>query len=166
MFKLLVIVALISITALTNADDSNWVSGNIHVPLDSARIRTAVFVNSYTYAGPPAGQWTTIDATDIGVPSSAKAVFLGGILIITHGTNYATCSLTLTMRNAGSMLLSGNYQAQSVEAHVGGGQRSTMAQWVPLNRGKFEIYWSRSTAGQWPLDCAYGMNLTVQAYVD
>jgi hypothetical protein len=55
--------------------------------------------------------------------------------------------------------------AQTVEAHVGGGQRSTMAAWVPVRSGEIEWCWFRNTAGNWPDNPAYGVNLFLQAWV-
>lgn len=126
----------------------------------------AIFVNSYTGAGASAGSWHLLDVTTLGIPITAKAVFLVGILIITHGITDVLCDLSLALRAYGDPLNPGNYIGQTIERWVGGGQRSTMSSWVPVKQGKFEYYWSRSTFDQWPTSCAYGINLSAQAYID
>lgn len=30
--------------------------------------------------------------------------------------------------------------------------------------GKFEFRWDRNTFGQWPQECSYGVNLSLQAW--
>lgn len=123
-----------------------------------------IFINSYTYTGPSPGGWIQIDLKPYGVTADAKAAFLGGILIITHGTSQQTCDLTVSLRAPGSTLAAGNYVGQTVESHVGGGQRSNMSAWVPLVNGIFEFQWNRNTFGQWPQECSYGINLSLQAW--
>lgn len=132
---------------------------------DNSKDPMVLFCNSYTGAGPAAGVWTAVDLTAFGVPRDAHAVFLSGILIITHGTTQETADLTVSLRAPGSALPISAYLGQSVEAHVGGGQRSTMSAWVPCVDGSIEWAWQRSTQGQWPTNCAYGVNMSLQAYV-
>lgn len=152
---------VISVTA-----QAGWVTGSVHVRDDNSKTPIALFVNSYTGVGPVANQWHQIDVTTFDVPATAKSVFLSGLLIITHGTSIATCDLTFSSRAPGDSLLAGNYITQTIEASTGNGQRSAMAIWTPVKDGKIEIYWGRNTGGQYPTDCAYGINLSAQAYIE
>ncbi len=127
---------------------------------------SAVFMNSYTGNGTaefPENEWSTVDVAAL-VPAGTKAVFLSGILIITHGSVEETCDLTLAYRTAGETA-DHAYSAQSVETMVAGGQRTPHSTWVAVRDGKFQIKWRRSTQGQWPDHCAYGINLSLVAYV-
>lgn len=124
---------------------------------------TAIFVNSYAGLGPPAGQWTEVDLTPHGVPPDAQAAFVSGLLLVTHGTTPQICDLTIYFRKPGDTA-EPNYVGQAIEAHVSGGQRSGFAAWVALLGGKFQYKWGRNTFGQWPSECAYGVNLRLQAY--
>lgn len=132
---------------------------------DNSKTPNCIFVNTYTGTGPAPGVWHEIDVTLLGVPEDAKAVFLSGILIITHGTTVETGNLTVSLRRYGDTLNPGNYIGQSIECAVGSGQRSNMSSWVPLNGGRFEFQWNRGTQGQWPEHCSYGINLALQQYV-
>lgn len=116
--------------------------------------------------GPQAmDQWHTVDLTAAGIPADAKAAFLSGMLIITHGTTVETADIHLTFREHGDASADvTKYIAQSCEAHVGGGQRSTMATWVPLKDGKFDFSYHIATPGAWPTNSAYGINLSVQMW--
>lgn len=143
-----------------------WVQGNTFgVRDDNTTAVNAIFVNSHTGYGGVDREWHEVNVVPLGVPADAKAVFLAGILIITHGTTEETADLTIALRAKGDALNPGNYIGQTTEPHVGGGQRSNMAAWVPLRDGKFEYYWTRSTQGQWPANSSYGINLSLQAYV-
>lgn len=145
---------------------ADWVEGSIAgVRNDNSKAPIAVFVNSYTPAGPGAGQWVSIDTAPMGIPADAKAVFLSGVLIITHGTTQQTCDLQVSLRAPGDQLNAGNYIGQTIEASVGNGMRSNMSSWVPVKNGHFEFWWYRSTYGQWPSECAYGINLSLQQYI-
>lgn len=157
----ILIVALFPLLA-----HAGWVSGTLHVRDDNSVTPNAVFINSYTPVGPAAGAWVTIDVSSLGIPPTAKSVFLSGILIVTHGTNSVTCDLTISFRAPGNSMTAGNYIGQAIEAAVGGGQRSTMSTWAPVKDGKIEFQWNRNTFANWPTDCAYGINLSAQAYVD
>lgn len=139
-------------------------STSIFINPDNTKRPAVVFVNSYTASGPVAAYWATIDLKPYGVPADAKAAFLSGILIITHGSNVVTCDLSVALRAPGSQLDPGNYIGQTIEAKPENGMRSNMASWVPLVNGTFEMQWNRSTQGQWPTDCAYGINLSLQAW--
>lgn len=145
---------------------ADWAEGSTFgVRTDNTKTPTAVFLNSYTGVGVPSGQWQTIDVSTLGIPADAKAVFLSGILIITHGSVTQTCDLQVSLRGYGDNLAANNYIGQAVETHIGGGQRSTMSAFVPVIDGKFQFLWTRSTFGQWPGECAYGVNLSAQGYV-
>jgi len=146
---------------------ASWTEGTtVGVRTDGTTLVNAIFINSYTGSGPAAGSWNVVDATSFGIPSDAKSIFLSGILIITHGSTSQTCDISIAFRAYGNTTqTAGNYIGQSVEAHIGGGQRSTMSTFVPLNEGKFEFIWNRNTTGQWPSECAYGINLSAQSYI-
>lgn len=106
----------------------------------------------------------TVDLTPLGVAEDAKVAFLSGILIITHGSASETGDVRVTMAAHGDPLDVSKYIGQTVEAQVGGGQRSNMATWVPLNAGKFDFSFQANTTGVWPANCGYGINLTLQAW--
>lgn len=139
-------------------------STEMYTSQDNSKGPIPVFVNSVAPIGPAAGQWVQVDLKPLGVEANAKSAFLSGLLIITHGSAPQACDLTVSMRAPGSPLAAGNYLGQTVEAHIGGGQRSGFASWVPLVNGVFEFQWNRSTFGQWPTECAYGINLSLQAW--
>lgn len=125
-----------------------------------------VFLNSYTGEGLatfPENEWTTVDVTGI-IPDGAKAIYLSGLLIITHGTSEETCDLTVAYRDQGETE-EYPYIAQTVETAVGGGERTPHSIWVAVHDGKFQIKWRRSTTGKWPENCAYGINLKLVGYL-
>lgn len=125
----------------------------------------AIFVNNYSGGTPPAGVWHTVDVSSLGLPADVKWVALGGLLIITHGTIQQQCNLTLTTRAFGDTLDAGEYNAQAIEPHLGGGQRSTFFTIVPVRDGRFEWQWRADMAAYtWPNYCAYGINLSIEAY--
>lgn len=140
---------------------------HIGVTDDNSKHPTAVFVNSYTGVGPAAGVWTAIDLTQYGVPADAKSAFLSGLLIITGGSTPQNPDLHLALRAPGSVLSSADYLGQAVAVGAGDGIRSGFASWVPLVNGQFEMQWNRvdGTTAQWPVGAAYGINLSLQAYV-
>lgn len=165
MKKLLTVFVLAFICSLGFAQAIPWAkSSEFYTNPDNSKGPIAVFINSQTPAGPAAGQWVQIDLKPYGVAADAKAAFLSGLLIITHGTSQQSCDAYVALRAPGSTLAAGNYIGQVVEAHVGGGQRSGMASWVPLSNGVFEFQWNRNTFGLWPAECAYGINLSLQAW--
>lgn len=134
--------------------------------IDGGAPRTAIFVNTYTGLGGTADTWQRIDLKPHGVPADAKAVQLTGILIVTHGQQPETADLSVAFRRPGvDAVTCANYVGQTVEAHVGGGQRTNLMTWVPVVDGAVEFCYRRSTQGQWPGNSAYGVNLFVQAWV-
>ncbi len=147
------------------ANCGEWVTGQVYVRDDHPKAPIAIFINSYTSYGPMNGSWQQLNVSALGIPSEAKAVFLSGLLIITHGTMAESCDLTISFRAPGNDLDAGNYMGQTVETAIGGGQRSTMATWTPIKDGKIEFQWNRSTFGQWPTSCSYGINLSAQSFL-
>lgn len=134
--------------------------------VDAGASRTAIFVNTHTGMGGQPNTWQRVDLKPFGVPADAMAVQVTGFLIITHGSTPETADLSVALRRPGAEAVScANYQGQTVEAHVGGGQRSNMSTWVPVANGELEFCYRRSTQGQWPTSSAYGVNLSVQAWV-
>jgi hypothetical protein len=155
-------------TACTSiAANAQWIEGNtIGVRADNTKTPVAIFINTYTGVGPVQKQWHRLSTTAMGIPADAKSVFLSGLLIITHGTNSEICDLNVSFKAPGDDMVSAASIGQTVEAHIGGGQRSNMATWVPIKNGEIEFYWWHTTPnGTWPDYCAYGINLNAQAYV-
>lgn len=117
------------------------------------------------------GVWHTIDLGPFGVPSDASAAFLSGLLIITGGSTAEIADLRVVFRRPGDTTSCAKYMGQaSFQTNnvngqaIVGGQRSTMATWVPLADGKFELCYQLSTTGSWPTNPSYGINLSVQAW--
>jgi len=160
--KALILAALLSISIPVAS--AEFYEGTHGVVQGSPRAADFIFINSYTGAGQAAGQWNTLYVGDI-VPADVKAIYLSGLLIITHGTSQETCDIYTSFRALGNDTPSGFHSGQTIEAHIGGGQRSNTALWVPVTDGYIEFYWYRSTGGNWPTNCAYGVNLAIQAYV-
>jgi hypothetical protein len=101
--------------------------------------------------------WNTID---LPVPPDTNAAFLAGLLVITHPTYWdVICEIRGTFRAPGSNSHEDNYQIQTLEAHRGGGVRSTVALWVPVS-GQQTQFFFRATPG-----CPSLINLSLQAYV-
>lgn len=163
MVKFFVGLVFVAFSITSNAQ---WVEGStIGVRADNPKTPVAIFINSYTGAGPVEGVWHRLTVAEAGIPADAKSVFLSGQLLITHGANAGLCDLNVSFRAPGDPMV---YQAsigQTIEAHQGGGQRSNMATWVPIKNGEIEFYWWRNTSGNWPSECAYGVNLNAQAYI-
>ncbi len=153
-------------------DPTKWASAQ-EILTPTGPPPTAIFINTYNGYGvtiPWNGYiygknaWTTVDLTPH-IPADAKAVFLQGILIITHGANVETADLTINLRPPSSPEAGANYEGQTIEAMVGGGQRSSFAAWVSVENGKFQFWWNATTSpGNWPDWSSYGVNLTVQAF--
>lgn len=119
-----------------------------------------------TWGTPAAGVWHRVDLKKYGVAADAKAAFLSGMLIITHGTTVETADMTLTARSPGDNASDCNkYLGQAIEASVGNGIRSNASFWVPLVNGEFDWCWKPSTGGVWPTNSAYGGNFSLLAWV-
>jgi hypothetical protein len=154
----------------------SWTEGSkIGVVTDNPEAYLAIFVNSTNAeATPPAGEWIPLNVTQFGIPADAKAVYIGGTLIITHGKKPQTCDLTVAFARPGSATVTGNYIFQAIEAETEGGQRSTAGAWVPVVDGVTEWQWGRGdtqtqypkgVVGAYPAECSYGINLSIQAYI-
>ena len=125
-----------------------------------------IFVNSHTGEGLkkfPENEWATVDVSGI-IPPATKAVYLSGLLIITHGKASEVCDLTLAYRNYEDGT-DYTYVAQTIATELNGGQRTPHSIWIPVREGNFEMKWRRSTVGDWPEHCAYGINLNLVAYL-
>ncbi len=175
LFLSLVCAALSGPLAYAQNESGFRVVREIAIRTDSAASRGDLFVNTYTGATVPdgcvAGHWCRVMVSSYGLPEDTKAIFVSGILIITHGMKSETADLQVGFRAAGdnndpAKVVPGGvwYSAQSVEAAIGNGQRSTMASWIPVRNGAFEFKWTRSTSGSWPESSSYGINLTFQAF--
>lgn len=134
---------------------------------DNSKAPIGYFVNSYTVTGPAANVWTDIDVTQFGVPATAKEVLLSGVLIISGGSTFQTCDLLISARAPGSTWNPANYIDQVINVGSGNGQRAPMSTMAPVVNGKIELWWNRidTDATQWPEGCAYGVNLSIQAYL-
>lgn len=115
--------------------------------------------------------WHTVDLAAFGVPSDAVAAYLSGMLVITGGTTPEIANITIGFRRPGDTTSCGKYlgqatfQTNSVAGQsIIGGQRTNMATWVPLSNGKLEFCYSLSTAGAWPDNPSYAINLSIQAW--
>lgn len=157
----LLLASLLSITA-----SAQWVEGNtVGVRADNSKAPNAIFLNSATPTGPAENVWHRIPVSRLDIPSDALSVFLSGMLIITHGNYSQTCDLHITFRAPGNDMVAGNYIGQTIETAIGSGQRSNMSTWTPVVNGEIEFQWNRNTYGPYPNECAYGINLSAQAYV-
>jgi hypothetical protein len=156
-------------------------SSVIGIGADNAKRPLAVFVRwdglgTVPNQAIPARQWVTIDLSNgpqwivngddrtyqPNIPRDTVAVFLSGILVITHPSvpgQAVICDLTANFRAPGSSLPYDSYQMQTIEASAGNGVRSNAAVWVPVKDRKFEMYWS-FTEG-----CPSLINLSLQAYL-
>ena len=110
------------------------------------------------------GEWVRVDLKPFGVSADAKAAFLAGLLIITHGTESEISDLHITFKAPSATGNCAKYIGQAIEAHIGGGQRSSMATWVPLEDGLFDWCYTVGTDGACPTNPAYGVNLSPQAW--
>ena len=109
--------------------------------------------------------WHRDDLKPLGVPADAKAAFLSGMLIITHGTAAGTANVQMTARKVGDNNSDqSKYLMQTIEAHVGGGQRSNASFWVALSNGEFEFSYSHNQTVPWPTGSAIGANFSLQAW--
>lgn len=119
-----------------------------------------------TWGKPASGVWHRTDLKPFGVASDAKAAYLSGMVIITHGETSEVAEIRLTARRPGDNASDCNkYLGQAVEAHINGGIRSGLSFWVPLVNGEFEWCWTPSTGGVWPTNSAYGANMSLLAWV-
>lgn len=170
MKKIIAILVVLLLPVLSLAQFREY--NTIGIATDNSKEPIAVFFNTYTGECNPQSlcadsEWVDVDVSDV-IPEDAGAIFLSGLLIITHGITNETCHMTISFRAPSSDFEEsqyGSYLGQVVEAHIGGGQRSGFSSWVPIEHGIFQMKWARNTYSQWPHSCAYGINLTLQAYV-
>lgn len=108
--------------------------------------------------------WCVADLTLYGVPADATFAFLSGILLITNPIGQSA-NFTITFRRPGWPGNCAKYIGQVVNANnPGGGERSGMALWVPIENGKVEYCFEYTGPIGWPDAAAYGVNLTVQGW--
>lgn len=171
--SLFLFISLFSITSLA------WVeSSSFGVPLNNAKRPIGLLVR-YDGVGTipaisiPADTWVTVDLANgpnwyvngdqttfqPNLPEDTKAIFLSGLLIITHPGGSVTCDLWANFRAPGSSLPYNSYQVQTIEAISGSGIRSNAAVWVPVVNRRFEVYWHYTPR------CPSMINLSLQAYV-
>jgi hypothetical protein len=143
-----------------------WQEGMVRVPSRAWDTPQVVFVNTYAWpASPEPACWHELSMAQLGFPASTKAILVAGILIITHGYAEEIGNMTLTFREYGGTRTPGNYQMQVCAPKVGDGPRVPGFCVVPVAEGRCEFWWNRSTKGEWPEHCSYGINLTAQLYV-
>jgi hypothetical protein len=145
-------------------------STEIYTDKRSSKHPIAIFMNSMNAANfiPPniggQNQWHRIDLKPLGVSADAKSAFLCGLLVITHGTNPQEGQVTCSFKSPSSTMHHANYMGQSIESHIGGGQRSNIATWCPLENGEFDFSYNWIGDGLWSANCSYGINLSLQAW--
>lgn len=164
------IVGFMAALLVTVPASAGWVEGSvIGVRDDNSKHPIALFINTYTGHGMeefPPDTWGRLDVTQFGVPEDALAISLSGLLIITHGVNSQICDVHIAFRAPGNDLHPGSYLGQTIEAVITSGQRSNMQTWVPVKDGAIELNWhGAGLPATWPSYCAYGINLSLQAYV-
>jgi hypothetical protein len=143
-----------------------WQQGIACVPGTASDTPQVVFVNTYAWPASPApGCWHEFSMAQLGFPDTAKAILVAGILIITHGYAEEIGNMTMTFREYGGTRTLGNYQMQVCAPKIGDGPRVPGFCIVPVAEGRCEFQWNRSTTGEWPAHCSYGINLTAQLYV-
>jgi hypothetical protein len=154
----------------TEPNPSTFVEGTvIGIAKDHPKQHNVVFINTTdpdTVKTWPPNRWNVVDCSRI-VPDGTKAVALSSLLIITHGKNAGIANLTVAVRRHGSTIdNSRNYHTQTVEAHTGGGQRTSDTIWVALSPDRrFEVFWSRSDEPPYPDGSAYGVNMNLFGYL-
>jgi hypothetical protein len=130
---------------------SNWKRANEVYVRDGQGSPTIVFSGDGTSAPPlhyPPRQWNIVDLKPFGVPADAAWAMISANVIITDQNVYID-TLTMTVRNRGSVLGSGNYQLQAMSVFEGGGARGRQGPvTVTLVDGTFEMYWEALVAGQ------------------
>jgi len=140
-------------------------AGSVGFVAHSPGQHPVIIVNTASNLSPEItpGDWHTIDlSTDL--PADTQAVFLSGILIITHGSTPEVCNMYISLREGG-----GQYgtdpTGQVVKQSIGDGARQNYFELVPVNDGKIDLLWSRSTEGEWPEHCSYGFNFKLVGYL-
>lgn len=124
-----------------------------------------IFLNTYTGDGLTQfinGEWCDVDVSTY-VPADAVAVYIVGLLIISHGTTIETADMTLAFRTTREY----DYGAlmQCTETQVNSGQREPAGTWVALDDSKkFQVKWVRNTGDPYPLHSSFGVNLSLVAY--
>lgn len=149
-----------------------WLKASeVYFTTSAARLysNNVVYVGTHlgedNYGTQGADQWHLVDLKPYGVSSDAISAFLSGVLIITHGITPETADMRIVFRRPGDLSCSTEAMiGQVIEGAIGGGQRSTMATWVPLEDGCFAYSYSLSTPGDWPVNSGYGVNLSLQAW--
>ena len=169
MLKTLTALLLSSTIAYGQTTPVWQVSTKTYTSPKNPKALAPIFLNTYTKVAIPASAtqkntWYQVDLKPMGVSATAKWAFLSGLLIVTHGTSEQSCNLTVSFRGVGDTLTVENYLGQVIEPHLGGGQRSGLASYVPLKNGVFEYAYNYDGDGAWPASCAYGVNLSLQAW--
>jgi hypothetical protein len=166
------ITELYVVTSQMRQYGSGGVSVNCGQPANHPNPCNAVYVQTHLPAGQNEGPQTsgvpiTVDLTPY-LPSGvtdAKAAFLGGILVLTHGSMQETADVWVTFApDDGSPMNCTKPLHQAIEAAVGGGQRSSSSSWVALTNNKFRFCYTVPAKPAWPTGASYGINLSLQAW--
>lgn len=152
-------------------DCSKWLKlDKFHIPAEAPTQYEVLWFNSYAPGTErPSGLlehgvWHVIDLSHL-LPATARAVYLSGQLIVTHGSLSETANMRVWYRKHG---VDGyddqwDYFHQCVE--VVHGQRSPAGVWIPLSDDqKFEVCWNRSNTYQYPTYSAYGIRMFIGAW--
>lgn len=165
------VLAAQPLSALADDIAPQWTRmSEFYVRNDASVTRGDIFVNTHTGKHVPedcvAGKWCTVEIGRFGLPADAKAVFLAGLLIITHGESAETADLNIAFRpySTEDSPADEGYIGQATETVPAGGVRSGLASWVAVRDGKFQFKYGKSTEGDWPAHSSYGLNLTIQAW--
>lgn len=162
-FLPLLISMLLTISSFTEYQEGKIVGVVAHSPNQN----WVVQLNSYTEGGMalyPADEWHTVDVSGF-APLDTKAVFVEAILIITHGQTQESCSNLLYLRNYNDTVADMSPVGYATAQLLGTGARQNYSGFVPITDGKFDFKWERSTIGEWPEHCSYGLAIKISAYI-
>ena len=157
---------IILIMLLTIASFADYIEGSVIGVPSKSNVQDApvIFMNTVTPTGATVNTWTKIDLTGI-VPTGTKAVRLDGNLLITHGTTAEIADLMVHFRKTGETY-NYSYNMQVIEASTGDGQRSIGGLWIALDDNLcFDYKWNVPYLGTYPSYSAYGINLSLTAYL-
>lgn len=122
-------------------------------------------------APPPPGVWIDADLRPSGLPETAVAVDLRGILIITDGANTDDASIAMAFEQPGGSQSVANYEVQALGVLSTGGAREPASLIAPAVGGFIRYSWYRGNSnGEWPANplkaaypqgAAYGFNLNM-----
>lgn len=80
-------------------------------------------------------------------------------MLITSGSTSEVANITIAFRRPGTTTACDRYIAQAAAPSYTGGTRVNATVTVPLVNGEFEWCYQRTTAGGYPANSTYGVNL-------